>query len=270
MTSSKKLISIILPSFNDPRIVEAIMSVRRFDDIGTVRLVVIDGGSKQDVVDVITPLLDPDDIFVSERDFGIFDALNKGLDRSDTEYIGWIGCDDRFTAVVLASEVVARLQCYDLFVANLAFFRGDRIRRVTYSLPSRLGLVKYGFHNPHYATFGRARLLRSERFSLNILGSDIDYFHRIFNRNPRVATTNAFATLQCEGGASNSSYYKILRINLGLLPTYAKHTNVVIAPLLLLVKIFYKTTMLFYYKLSPTYCSSLECRPRLATLKCNR
>lgn len=143
MTATRRL-SIIIPSYNDPRIVEAMRSVRRFDDTGCVRLIVIDGASKQAVKDLITPLLGPDDLFMSEPDRGIFDALNKGLDHCTTEFIGWLGSDDIFTGKVPASRVIAALENHDLFVAGTAVFRGDRIRRVTHALPSRLGLVRFG------------------------------------------------------------------------------------------------------------------------------
>ena len=101
-----KRLSIILPIYNDARIADAIRSVRRFDNIGTVRLVVIDGGSKKEVKDMISTLLAPGDVFISEPDDGIFDALNKGLGCCGTEFIGWLGSDDVFTGKVLAGDVV--------------------------------------------------------------------------------------------------------------------------------------------------------------------
>lgn len=258
----QKCLSIILASFNDPRIVDAIASIRRFDDVAAVRLVIIDGGSSEYVQDLIRQNLAAGDIFLCEKDRGIFDGLNKGLDRCDTEYVGWLGSDDRFTSRVLASEVIAALERHELFIANVAFFREGRVLRITHSLPSRLGLVKYGLHNPHYATFGRAELLKSERFDLGLMGSDVDYFHRIFDKKPSVATTSAIATLQFAGGYSNSSYWKILRINWQLLASYARHNNILIAPLLLLVKLGYKALATSYFRLFPMDVGKVEKRIR--------
>ena len=81
-------------------------------------------------------------------------------------------------------------------VANAAFFRNGYVTRKTYSLPARLGLVKLGLHNPHFATFGRASVLKSERFNVGLRGSDIEYFLKIFSKRPRVTTLNEVATLQ--------------------------------------------------------------------------
>lgn len=249
MTPIPKRLSIILPSFNDPKIVDAIESVRIFDDLGTVQLLVIDGGSQPELLNLIRPLLRPDDILISESDRGIFDALNKGLFLSTTEFIGWLGSDDRFSGQVRASHVVDALLHHDLFVTSLAVFRGDRVRRVTHSLPSRIGLVKYGLHNPHFATFGRAALLKSVRFRLDLLGSDIDYFLRVFAGKPRVATTNSIGVLMREGGFSSRSYRKIVDINLELFAVYAAHTNQMAAVFALGNKFAYKCAGAAYYKL---------------------
>ena len=258
MNESPKRLSVIIASYNDKRIERAIRSVRYFDDVNTVRLVVIDGGSSPDVIELIRSHLTPDDVLISERDRGIFDGLNKGLDNCSTEFLGWLGSDDLFTGKVMASDVLRNLENNDLYIANVAFFRGTKVRRITYALPSRFGLVKFGIHNPHYGTFGRVSLLRSERFDLSLLGSDIDYFHKIFDRKPRIVTDTKIATLQFEGGFSNASYRKMLNINWQLLATYARFNNVVIAPVLLLTKVGYTALMRARFTLFPVDVRSLD------------
>ncbi len=255
MTGNKRL-SIILLSYNDARIERAIQSIRRFDDIDTVQIVVIDGGSSDELKQRIRDRLASDDVFISEPDNGIFDALNKGLDASETEFIGWLGSDDMFTGQVLASQVVAALEQCDLFVAKLNYFRNGYVTRVVHALPSRLGLVKFGLNNPHFATFGSADLLRSERFNLEMRGSDIEYFIKIFNKKPCVATTDAVATLQEEGGFSNTSYLGILRTNLELISLHAHYTNWLLGPLIVISKLGFKLFSKVYYKVfrAPVVC----------------
>lgn len=232
-----KRLSIIVPSYNDPRIGRAIRSIRRFDDVDTVQIVVVDGGSSVEIKQIIRDGLSSQDVFISEPDQGVFDALNKGLDACDSEFIGWLGSDDLFTGRVPASQVVAALEKYDLFVANVAVFRDGVVTRITYSLPSRLGLVRYGFNNPHFATFGVARLFKTERFRLGLRGSDIEYFVKIFDRQPRVATINVVATLAEEGGFSTRSLSAILRGNFELIPMFSRHTNWLIGPIAVSLKL---------------------------------
>jgi len=257
-------LSIILPSFNDARIAETIASVRRFDDLSTVRLVVIDGGSKAQVVKIIKGGLKPGDHFVSEPDRGIFDALNKGLQACDSEFIGWLGADDLFTSQLLASDVIRALESNDLFVAATAMARDGRITRLTHSLPSKLGLARFGLHNPHYSTFGRAALLKSECFDLGHIAADIEYFVRIFDRRPRVAVTPLVGTLQGADGFSNASHRKILKVNRAVFRTYAARTNVVVGALAVAIKLGYKTWSTLYYKVFPRSAAAVMAprRPR--------
>lgn len=243
MTQNKRL-SIILPSYNDSRIERAIQSVRYFDDIGTAKIVIIDGNSSDQIKQLIRKNLSSEDIFISEPDKGIFDALNKGLDACDTEFIGWLGSDDMYTGKVLASQVVAALESNDLFIANVDFFHDGYVTRRTHALPSKLGFTKLGLHNPHYATFGAAKLLKSERFTLGLRGSDIEYFIKIFNKKPRVASVNTTATFQEEGGYSNDSYLNILRTNLELLSSFG-----LLGPVAIMIKLFYKSIFKIYYKI---------------------
>lgn len=245
-----KKLSIIILSFNDLRILRAIESVRRFDDLGQVAIVVIDGGSKPEVVAAIAELLTADDKLISERDRGIFDALNKGLAACDTTYIGWLGSDDFLSGKVKASEVIHNLESCDLFIANTAHVQETTITRITHSWPSRHRLARLGLNNPHFSTFGRSELLKRERFSLDIRGSDIDYFLRIFDHKPSVRTTAEVSTYMEEGGFSNASYKSILKTNIELFKVYAQFTARPVAAVALLVKLGYKVACKLWFKIN--------------------
>lgn len=253
-----KQITIILPSFRDPRLLEAIASIRAFDDIGTVKLAVIDGGSEPALVEAIGQVLTPDDVLISERDRGIFDALNKGLDHSDTPYIGWLGADDLFTGEIKASDVVRALTDSDLFVASAYVVRGDWIRRKTHARPSALGLAKVGLHNPHYSTFGRSSLLKSERFDVDLLSADIEYFLKLFAKNPRVAASDKVLLIAAEGGFSTGSWAKAFRINRSVYDVYARRSNPVVAFVGIGVKTGYKMLSVLRYRLFKRHWPSLH------------
>ena len=245
----KRKLSIILLSFNDLRVLRAIDSIRKFDDANTVEIILVDGGSETDVIDAIREQLNEHDQLVSEKDKGIFDALNKGLRLCKTEYLGWLGSDDVFSSEVLSSDVLSMLESSDLFICNLYYFHDGYVTRIIHSLPAQKGLVRFGLNNPHFSTFGRSELLASEQFDLSLRGADIDYFLRIFDQRPRVVTTAKVATLQEEGGFSNKSSTGILRTNLELLPIYARYTNWLLAPILVVAKLVFKLGLKAYCRL---------------------
>lgn len=250
MQSNEKSLTIILPSYNDDRILATIGSIRMFDDIGITKILVVDGGSERALIDNIRPLLTQDDVLISEKDRGIFDALNKGLQNTDSKYIGWIGSDDLFSGLVKSSDVKESLEKNDLFVTSLAFINDRYVRRVTHSLPSSIGLSLWGLHNPHYATFGRSELLKSATFETDNIGADIEYFLKIYTQKPKIGYTNRIGTLQGEGGYSNASVSKILAVNRVVFQFYQSRTNVVLAFLAILIKLTYKYIGRVYYSIN--------------------
>ena len=214
MTESKS-ITIIIASYNDERILKAIASVRKFDDDNSVKIAVIDGGSDPELCRKINSELTAEDQFVSEKDGGVFDALNKGLRIASTEYIGWLGSDDFFTGEVIASDVSRVLQRSDLFIGVCELFSGTRISRKTSSWLCKYKLaLKLGVHNPHYSTFGRAELLKAYAFSTTNKAADIGYFLRVFDTAESIATSNKTFVYQAVGGFSNRSIRGICEVNL--------------------------------------------------------
>jgi len=249
----EKQISIILPSFRDNRILLAIKSIRMFDDVSAVRIIVIDGGSDTTLVDEIRTALNNDDILVAEPDQGIFDALNKGLERVNTPYVGWIGSDDLFTGEVLASEVIHTLRNHDVFVASQYLVAGRRIRRLTQSFFAGHGLVRFGLHNPHYSTFGRAELFCKYKFALKNISSDIGYFLNVFAEDIKIAYTNKIAMLQEEGGFSTQSKLRSIAINRSAYHHYREHNGPILSTICVFLKVGYKVLSLILFKLAPEY-----------------
>lgn len=262
MTEARQL-SVIIASYNDARIAGAIDSVRAFDDADTVKILVVDGGSRPEILRIIRDRLRPADRLISEPDRGIFDALNKGLDACDTPYIGWLGSDDAFSGLIKARAVVEALEGADLLVTNTVVVKDisalpvGNIVRLTHSAPSGRGWVPWGLHNPHYSTFGRASVLCAERFRLDLRGADIDYFLRIFKKNPRVVTFNVVATLQGDGGYSTRSWRSMFKTNSELIGVYASHGNWLKGLLAVSIKVSYKLAMTGYYRLRKVPVSRL-------------
>lgn len=246
------MLSIIIPSFKDPRILRAIQSVRRFDNIGNVQIVVVDGGSDEAFIHRVREILEPQDMLIWEPDDGIFDALNKGLEHARGEMIGWIGSDDIFHTEIKASEVVSSLQTADIVVSGTAMVNYDRITRVFWlpSTPSKAAFI--GLHNPHFSTFGRSDVLRVARFEKTSPIADIGYFLEVFKTNPTVHVDRRIATLQQIGGFSNGSFGKSLALNSLTFALYRKHMSPLRAMMASVLKVFPKVVSVVYYKLVVT------------------
>jgi len=76
--------------------------------------IVVDGGSSDETLNVIEGYKDRIDYFISEKDRGIYDAINKGIDAASGEIIGMIhGGDELYDDGVL-SGIYERFRSDDI------------------------------------------------------------------------------------------------------------------------------------------------------------
>ena len=93
--------SIITPSYNQARFLEQNIQSVLDQDIAPVEHIVVDGGSKDDSVKILQSF--PHLLWVSEKDRGQTDALNKGIRMATGDIIGWINSDDYYEPSILGA-----------------------------------------------------------------------------------------------------------------------------------------------------------------------
>ncbi len=106
MRSSPR-ISIVIPSLNQGRFIEeTILSIfgQEWPDL---EVIVIDGGSTDETLDVIRDYAASIDFWISEPDRGQADAINKGLRRATGDIVTWFGADDVYASGIFAAVAEA-------------------------------------------------------------------------------------------------------------------------------------------------------------------
>ncbi len=104
-------ITIVTPCFNQVRYIEETMRSILDQNYPNLEYIVIDGGSTDGTVDIIQKYADRLHYWVSEKDQGLYHALQKGFKVSSGEIMGWLNSDDLLhrNALFTVSEIFSSL-----------------------------------------------------------------------------------------------------------------------------------------------------------------
>lgn len=120
--------------------------------------IIIDGGSTDGSLELILSNTDKFNYWVSEPDKGVFNAQNKGWQKSTGEYLLFLNSGDELFSPETLSEVLAQLDGTDIVYGSLVKVETDREWIKKYDKPLSLHYF-YWDTLPHQGSFIRKRLL---------------------------------------------------------------------------------------------------------------
>ena len=155
-------VSIVTPSFNQgPFLEEAIRSVLA-QDYPHIEYIIVDGGSTDGTEEIIKKYSHRLAYWISEKDSGQTDAINKGFARAQGDVLAWLNSDDTYERGAV-SEAVAFLRSHpDVGMvygdANFIDKDGNVVGRFPAAQTDYRRLRRSYVHIPQAAAFFRAGL----------------------------------------------------------------------------------------------------------------
>ncbi|MBV6402725.1 MAG: hypothetical protein CNIPEHKO_03038 [Anaerolineales bacterium] len=130
------LVSIITPSFNQARYIEQTIQSVLGQDYPRIEYIVVDGASTDGSVEIIKKYANKLAWWLSEKDSGQAEAINKGLARATGEIVTWLNSDDYYlpSAVSAAVKVFEENSEVVLVYGNMLAVdeRGNPFNTLTY------------------------------------------------------------------------------------------------------------------------------------------
>ena len=219
-------VSIITVAFNSSSTIkDTIDSIlnQKYDEI---EYIIVDGLSKDNTVDIIksyeNKFKGSNKTFkwISEKDSGLYDAMNKGIDMASGEIVGILNSDDFYIDNNVISDVVDffKEKNTDSVYSDLVFIDSQKNNKVTriWESGERKGF-KTGWHPAHPTLFIKKEVYNKYGvFNLKYkLGSDYELMLRFFEKY-KISSTylNRKIVKMRIGGESTKSIKNILKNNL--------------------------------------------------------
>ncbi|MFN5477503.1 MAG: glycosyltransferase family 2 protein [Sphingobacteriales bacterium] len=213
-------VSVITATFNSAATLTDTLSSVRDQTYPLVEHLIIDGGSKDNTMEIVAGFPHIKQI-CSEKDRGIYDAMNKGVKRATGDIVGILNSDDFYASENVLREVVDTFEqsgC-DAVYGDLQYVDKDDVSKVVRywrSGPYQQGAFKWGWMPPHPSFFVRHTLYdRCGLFNLDMkTAADYELMLRMIHKEGASLQylPNVLVKMRT-GGASNSSLASRLKAN---------------------------------------------------------
>lgn len=211
------LISIVTVTYNAADTLEKTINSVICQKYKNIEYIIIDGDSKDGTVDIIKKYAKYIDMWSSEPDNGIYDAMNKGIEKANGDFIGFLNADDWYEADAIA-KVVDVLQQRP----TLEFIYGDINvygEQFLYVHHGNVGNNYIGDAIPHPSCFIKSSILKQNNFDLKYhIAADYELVARLIKElNIKKAYCNITLANYRIGGVSSrfiKARLEVFRINL--------------------------------------------------------
>ncbi|WP_207533778.1 glycosyltransferase [Desertivirga arenae] len=238
----KPLLSVITIVYNNVRDIERTIQSVINQSYFRIEYIIVDGGSTDGTIEIIRKYRDQISAFISEKDNGIYDAMNKGLKLATGDYVLFMNSGDEIYDTDTVEKVFSCNPHADVYYGETEMFDDTwtSLGKRRHEAPQELtiGSFKYGMSVSHQAIYIKRSLASTYDTSYQ-LSSDIDWVLNALSKAKKVVNTRTYVAKYLVGGMSKKKHrqslierFRIFSKYYGLIPNLLNH--VVIAKNLIL------------------------------------
>ncbi len=207
-----KLVSIITPSFNNEDTITDCLESLYNQSFPYIEHIIIDNQSSDKTLEIIEQYKYPHRTIISEKDNGLYDAINKGISHAKGDIIGILHADDFYTHLKVIETVVCLFNKeYQGVYANLYYVSRENTKKIIrkwkageYTMSSFL----YGWMPPHPTCFVTRCVYEQNGLYRTDLGTAADYewiLRNMYKHKVSFKYLNEYIIAMRAGGLSNLS-----------------------------------------------------------------
>ena len=253
-------ISVITVCFNSQNTIKrTILSVLN-QSYENIEYIIVDGGSNDNTIKIIKEFSNEISYFISEKDNGIYDAINKGINIASGDYILILSSNDFFYSNSTIQKIVDfhTIHNCSISIADVIYCDSKGVISRYYSANFwKPFLLKLGFMPPHQASVIKTSLYKKlGGYSLNYkIASDYDIFVRFLLDNKiHFQYANEIRIVMSVGGISSQGFSSYLLITKEILKILDRRIN-------------FLFSLLIYFRFGPKVISSFISRARFFLTK---
>lgn len=215
-------ISIITVVYNNERTIKDALDSVLGQTYKNVEYVIIDGKSKDNTVSIIKEYENKLGFFVSEKDNGLYDAMNKGIQSATGDVIGILNSDDLYQDFDVIADVMEQFNndpTLDILYGNLVYVKSDDVNKIVRNWKCKPYYDRF-FENgnvpPHPALFVKRSVYdRVGLFNLDYkLAADYELMLRMLKKYDfKIKYIDRLIVKMRLGGATNQSFTNIINQN---------------------------------------------------------
>ena len=233
MAEVKPILSVITIVYNNAKDIERTMLSVLNQTYPSIEYIVVDGLSNDGTFEIIKKYEGRIAKFTSEKDEGIYDAMNKGLDLATGDYVIFMNSGDEFYDIDTVAAVFASANDADIYYGETEMIDdvGQSLGQRRHKAPKRFTWRGFnlGMSISHQAIYIKRSLIEpyDRRYQLS---ADIDWIIRATKKAKKIINVNRYVAKYLVGGMSKTKHrqslierFDIMKRHYGLVPTIFNH-----------------------------------------------